>query len=103
MAATSSNNTKKVVVASRIKSAATAVDSCEFIVHYLVRWAILKHKQDYGRLPKLVHLPKSMEAAIEIDLARSDDTHIKLREGKNAKDILECQVAWDADGFRLDP
>ena len=88
-------------VRARVKNPATAVDSAEFLVHYLVRTSIHQYKQRESRPPKLLHLPKAIEAAIQIDLGRSEGKHVRLRREGIAAELFGCPVIWDADEFKI--
>ena len=88
-------------VKARVSDPGTAVDAAEFLVHYLVRSAIYQHKQRFGK-PKLVYLPKAIEAAIQIDLGRSEDKHVKLRKESAAHELFGCPVIWDAEEFKVE-
>jgi hypothetical protein len=87
----------------RLMDGGTAVDACEFVVHYMVKNALHQYKQRFGRSPKLLYIPKSIEAAIVIDLGRSEDRHdVSLRKNGLAQEMFGCPVVWDADEFRID-
>ena len=89
-------------VRSRISDPATALDAAEFLVHYLVKVALRQHRRLTAKPPKLLYLPRAMEAAIQIDLARSEDQHVKLRKNGAAEQLFGCPVIWDAAEFKID-
>jgi len=91
-----------LTVKARIREQATGIDACEFVVHYLVKQALLAFKQYHRVNPRLLYMPRSVEAAIVVDLARSQDIHVSsLRQKGFAQDLFGCPVIWDADEFKL--
>lgn len=90
------------VVKDRVADPLTAVDAAEFLVHYLVKAALQVHRKRWGRPPRLMYLPKAIEAAVQIDLGRSEDRHVHLREGGAAQELFGCPVVWDADEFKVE-
>ncbi len=95
-----------------ITSGEVAVNEPWYVVHYMVSIAIADYRKRWSRLPKMMHLPQALEAALEIELARTDilplrakrrpgeSEHVKLRQA--AQSVFGFPCVWDANDFRLE-
>lgn len=64
------------------------------VLHSIKQWARLTRKT-----PRTLHVPPLLEAALEIDLARSFNEHGHIRQRQL---LFGLKVVWDADEFRIE-
>lgn len=82
-------------------TAQVAIDHPYSIVRSIVIDAITMFTRLTGRKPNLMYVTPALEAALEVDFARSFDEHGRIRD--RYKDLLyDCRPVWDAKEFRLE-
>jgi hypothetical protein len=52
-----------------------------------------------GRAPRLLYLPKAVEAALEVDKARAFNEHVHLRK---LELVFGLRPVWDAAEFKVE-
>jgi len=84
-------------------SAQCGVDKPEAVTRMVVLDALMLFAKLTGRPPRLIHIPPSLEAVLQIDrgqnLGMPSKTHGKLREHEL---VFTCRPVWDAAEFRVE-
>ena len=79
--------------------AKSAIDKPEAVTRMVFIDAVKQFVRLTGRPPRLLYIPKALEASLQVDAARSFDRHGKLRE---CDQLFKCKVIWDADEFKVE-
>ncbi len=92
-------------ITQRFANPATGVDEPWGLVENLTQMLLKQHMKLTGRKPRLLHLPKAFEAAIQIAQGRVDGNHEakvgKLRD-RDAQEVFGVAVIWDAKEFKVE-
>src|SRR3712207_3374896 len=74
---------------------ATGVDKPHAVVRLMVLDAMKQFQRLTGRPPRLLYVPRCVEAALQIDRGRNlglhEDTHGKIRDEQQ---VFTCRVVW---------
>lgn len=75
------------------------VDKPEAVVRMAVLDLIKQFVRLTGQHPRMLYIPQSVEAALQIDFGRNLGIHGKIR---NQKLIFTCAPVWNADELRVE-
>lgn len=80
-----------------------AIDRPEAVVRMLVLDAIRLFVRLTGRPPREIHVPPSLEAALQVDRGRNLGGHEKdVGPLRGMSSLFTCRPVWDAAEFRIE-